>query len=345
MTATSLPPAPAVDPTAGCPKRMAYGPCGGVGDDGSCEVPGLACTFVGQPLRRWAGPVAAPGGAGHPMLALMARRPVVVADFPGRALDVEAIKATAGVLAGAVDAGLLGDHGGERVQFPPAFRAQLVKAEGVAPWSGLNCRDRNRVALEGELAALSVVGVAGVHCVTGDHTETGHRPDARPVFDLDGTRLAAAARAAGVLASVGESPGTAPVALRPARLAEKVRAGARVCFVNHAGGAGPVADFVAAAREAGADVPFVACVAVVTDAASAAVVRSFAGLKLPPGYLEGVLAAPDPERAGVAAAVRLGEELLAVPGVVGLNLSGGRPGRERAAARSLATIARQFRAS
>ncbi|MER3482437.1 MAG: methylenetetrahydrofolate reductase, partial [Meiothermus sp.] len=84
---------------------------------------------------------------------------------------------------------LLGDHGGARVQFPPAYRAMLVKRTGLEPWVGLNCRDRNRVALEAELAALKHLGVAGVHAVTGDHPVSGHRPDALPVFDLDSAQL------------------------------------------------------------------------------------------------------------------------------------------------------------
>ena len=47
---------------------------------------------------------------------------------------------------------LLGDHPGARVQFPPSYRALLLRGRGIGVWAGLNCRDRNRVALEGELA-------------------------------------------------------------------------------------------------------------------------------------------------------------------------------------------------
>ncbi len=112
--------------------------------------------------------------------------------------------------AGNVDAVLFGDSGWARVQLSPAYRASVIAAEGMRPWAGLNCRDRNRVALEGELAALADIGAA-VHCVTGDHTAIGHRPEARAVFDLDSTELASLARSAGVLVSVAENPVAPPI--------------------------------------------------------------------------------------------------------------------------------------
>ncbi|MPQ98351.1 methylenetetrahydrofolate reductase [Modestobacter sp. I12A-02628] len=318
---------------------MTHGPCGGVTGSRGCEVAPLPCPFVELPTVRWTGPPRpAPGPEPH-LLALMRQRPVVVADLPSQALSRVSLQRAAETVAGQVDAVLLGDHGGARVQFPPTHRAAIVQAQGVPVWQGLTCRDRNRVALEGELAGLADVGVAAVHCVTGDHTDVGDRPDARPVFDLDSTQLAAAAAAAGLLVSVGETPTGPPARRRPARLAEKVRAGAQVCFVNHAGPAGAVADFVQAATDAGADVPFVACVAVALDPGSAAELRRFTGLVLPAGYLDAIESARDPRRAGIAAAIALAESYLAVPGVRGVDLSTvPTPGRELSTAAALAEI-------
>ena len=190
-------------------------------------------------------------------------------------------------------------------------------------WAGLNCRDRNRVALEGELAALAAISVASVHCVTGDHTDSGHRPDAAPVFDLDSTRLAWLARGQGHLVSVAESPATPPLELRPERIAEKVRAGADVCFVNHCGPAEVVEDFIAAVEPQCRPSAFLACVPVVVDRGSAELLKSFPGLVLPDGYLDRILDAAHPYAAGVRAAVELSEQMLSVPGVCGVNLSGG----------------------
>jgi 5,10-methylenetetrahydrofolate reductase len=318
---------------------MEYGPCGGVEFDGTCEVADHACVFLDTPTVRWRGPSIEPveinlrgrvstsstsgSGSTDGMRALLQTRSIVVADFPAAALSAPSIAECAAVLRGTVDAVLAGDSGAERVQFSPAYRAHLIQSAGLPVWTGLNCRDRNRVALEGELASLAELGVAGIHCVTGDHTLTGSRPDAAPVFDLDSTELAALASAAGLLVSVGEAPATPPVEKRPARLLEKQHAGADICFVNHAGGVEPVREFIAASRALGVTLGFIPCIPIVVDRESAELLRTFTTLVLPPGYLDGILAASDVRAAGIAAAVALGRDFLALDGVVGVNLSGG----------------------
>jgi len=200
--------------------------------------------------------------------------------------------------------------------------ASEVRAAGGRVWTTLACRDRNRVVLEQELAGLAAVGVDGVLCVTGDGRGVSVRPGVSQVFDLDGIRLTALAAGHGLQVAVPESPEAPPMGLRPARVAEKQRAGAQLCVLNHVSGPARVASFVAAARDAGATLPFVAGVAVYTDERSARVLQRFPGLHLDDDVVERVLAAPDPRAAGIAAAVGEARALLAVPGVVGVNLSG-----------------------
>ncbi|MCM3924958.1 methylenetetrahydrofolate reductase, partial [Frankia sp. AiPs1] len=85
------------------------------------------------------------------------------------------------------------------------------------------------------------------------------------------------------------------------------------------------------------------CVPVVTSVATATVVASFAGSRLPAGYLEEIMAADDPHAAGTRAAAELAGRLLDLPGVDGVNLSGGaQPGHEAAAARATADIAHRI---
>ncbi|QOR71251.1 methylenetetrahydrofolate reductase C-terminal domain-containing protein [Ruania alkalisoli] len=315
----------ALSTVGGCPKRMTYGPCGGVAADGTCEVTPEPCPFVTEATVPWPGPGPAttpPTAEGLQILDLLQRRPIVVAGMPARAMDVASVEACGRQLAGRVDAVLAGDSGRARVQFPPTYRAELIRRAGLRAWPGLNCRDRNRVALEGELAGLAAVGAAGVHCVTGDHPAGGHRPDAQPVFDLESTELVGLARKHGLLVSVAESPASPPVHRRAERLAEKVRAGAQLCLTQYCGGADEVRAFVAAMRQAGADVPLLPGVPVVLDVPSAELLASFAAAVLPAGYVESVLTASDPFRAGVEAAIRYGEELLAVAGVAGVVVAG-----------------------
>jgi 5,10-methylenetetrahydrofolate reductase len=352
---------------ASCPKHMEYGPCGGVDFDGTCEVGEFRCVFLDTPTVRWhgtpradapvepqSGDVYATAAAAHresvepqagaaAMRALLATRPIVVADFPARSLDRVSLADCAAALAGRVDATLAGDSGRSRVQFPPSYRAHLIQQQGVAVWTGLNCRDRNRVALEGELAGLRAVGVAGVHCVTGDHTATGDRPDAQPVFDLDSTRLAALAAADGHLVSVAEAPTSPPVGKRAARLREKVLAGADVCFVNHAGGDEPVRRFIEETREAGVDPAFIPCIPMVIDKGSAGLLRTFTTLVLPEGFLDRILHAADPYREGLDAVTELCERMLELDGVAGVNLSGGAsPGAEVEFADAMGIVAERL---
>lgn len=299
---------------------MVFGPCGGVRDDERCEVAEHPCVFLDGP------PVAEPGPsvgstASSELVTAAAEHPVVLADLSVPPFAPDVLRRVVGVLGPTVDALLVGEHAA-RPDLPPTMVAAEVLAAGGRLWTTLACRDRNRVVLEQELAGLAVLGVDGVLCVTGDARGPGVRPGVTQVFDLDGVRLAALAAGMGLPVAVPESPDAPPVAGRPARVALKQRAGAQLCVLNHVRSAGRVAAFVAAARAAGATVPFLASVAVYTDEPSARVLQRFPGLHLDDARVERVLAAPDVRAAGIEAAVGEARELLAVPGVVGINLSG-----------------------
>jgi Methylene-tetrahydrofolate reductase C terminal len=332
---------------ADCPKHMTYGPCAGVRPDGECEVGDLDCPFVAATIPMWSAPRPAVDGDRSPraltLCATLARGGVVIADFPGRALDTRSLLECGAALHD-LDAVLTGDTPRYRVQFPPSYRAGLLHAAGVTAWIGLNARDRNRVALEAEIAALADLEVGAVHCVTGDHTVSGSRPDAAAVFDVDSTQLTAMAAGRGFLLSVGESPGAPPVDRRPARLLSKEHAGAEVCFVNHCGGAEPVQAFIRRSRELGCGAAMIACVPVVCDAGSAAQLASFGAPGTQQPDYERIVTAADPRRAGIRAAVELGQRMLDSGLVSGINLSGGpADGGELGYAEALAEAAEGLR--
>ena len=126
--------------------------------------------------------------------------PRILTDFSSEPWSAAMLGAVAAVLAPACDAVLVGEHQ-DRPDFPPTLHASLLLAAGVRPWMTLTCRDRNRIVLE-------------------------------QVFDLDGTRLAALAAAAGVPAAVAETPTAPPRPLRGFRLFQKQRAGAAVAVLG-----------------------------------------------------------------------------------------------------------------
>ncbi len=288
---------------------MAMGPCGGVRDGGGCEVIPGPCVFP------------APAAWPHPVRPVPPRRvPLILADYTAAPYSVQMLTTVAGTLADGCDAVLVGEHQ-NRPDFPPVLLASLLQAAGARPWVTLACRDRNRIVLEQELHGLRQLDVDAVLCVTGDARGYDVRPDVTQVFDLDGPRLAALAAGAGLTAAVPETPAAHPRPLRPARLAEKQRAGAALAVLNHASAA-TVSAFMTAAAAAGVTIPVIAGVAVFTDEPSAAVLSALPGLELDPAAVTAVLAAPDPVEAGIAAAAREAAALLALPGIAGVNLSG-----------------------
>ncbi|MCU1692338.1 MAG: Methylenetetrahydrofolate reductase [Frankiales bacterium] len=297
----------------GCPKRMVFGPCGGVREDLTCEMAPHPCVFVDEPAVAWDLPPAAEAHVPAP--------PRVLTDLTVRPYDVDSVRDVVGALAGSCDAVLVGEHQ-NRPDFPPSLMAALVGDSGGRAWITLTCRDRNRVVLEQEAHGLRVADAAGVLCVTGDGRAHGTRPGVTQVFDVDSTRLTSLLSASGLPLAVAEAPSAPPQELRPHRVLAKQRAGASLCLLNHVGSPAGVAAFVAACRAVGVTIPFVAGVAVYTDERSARVLQAFPGLHLDGVQVQRVLDAPDPVTAGIAAAVAEARALLEVDGVEGVNLSG-----------------------
>jgi methylenetetrahydrofolate reductase (NADPH) len=268
----------------------------------------------------------------------------------GGAAAAEADRRLAAMLAGSVDAVLLGDAPWARVQLPPAVRGANAAREGVVPWCGVNARDRNRAALESELAGLDASGIPAVHCVTGDYTSLGHRPDARPVFDIDSTALVGlAARTTPLLISAAEAPAAVPQADRPARAASKIAAGAQVLFINHCSPE-KCAAFVAALSELAPhptlpgqpSVPLIACVPLVISQASADRIAKYLHHEPAPELLA-ALDAPDPTIAAVSLAVEHARQLLTIPGIAGIDLSApAGPGEADEVAAALALAGREL---
>ena len=296
-------------PREGCPKHMVMGPCGGVREGGGCEVIQAPCAF--ETPAAWPDPVSA---------VPLRQAPLILADYTADPYSVPMLTTVACTLAADSDAILVGEHQ-NRPDFPPTLLASLLQAAGARPWMTLACRDRNRVVLEQELNGLRYLGVDAVLCVTGDARAYDVRPDVTQVFDLDGPRLAALAASVGLAAAVPETPAAPPRDLRAARLAQKQRGGAAVAVLNHAG-VDTVTGFMAGAAQAGVTIPVIAGVAVFTDEPSAAVLSALPGLELDPAAVRAVLTDPDPVEAGITAAVQEAAALLAVPGIVGVNLSG-----------------------
>jgi methylenetetrahydrofolate reductase (NADPH) len=115
--------------------------------------------------------------------------------------------------------------------------------EGVEPVMQVQCRDKNRIALQSDLLGAAALGIPNVLLLTGDHPRFGDHPDAKPVFDLDSIQLIWTARTmreqrkllSGRELKPGpdwfigavENPFAPPLQWRAERLGKKVAAGAQ----------------------------------------------------------------------------------------------------------------------
>ena len=106
----------------------------------------------------------------------------------------------------------------------------------------MSCRDRNRIAIQGDLLGASALGLHNVLCLTGDDVTAGDHPQAKRVFDMDSIQLLQTARIMrdeGIFLSGrklsakpkfflggADNPFVEPFDFRPLRLAKKVEAGA-----------------------------------------------------------------------------------------------------------------------
>ncbi|HJR21252.1 MAG TPA: methylenetetrahydrofolate reductase, partial [Dongiaceae bacterium] len=65
----------------------------------------------------------------------------------------------------------------------------LLTRAGYAVIMQISCRDRNRIAIQGDVLGAAAMGVQNILCLTGDGVQAGDQPAAKPVFDFDSTSL------------------------------------------------------------------------------------------------------------------------------------------------------------
>lgn len=72
--------------------------------------------------------------------------------------------------------------------------AAILVANGYEPILQVTCRDRNRIALAGDLIGAAAQGVRNVLILRGDDPKGGDQPEAKPVFDFESADLMMLAR-------------------------------------------------------------------------------------------------------------------------------------------------------
>jgi methylenetetrahydrofolate reductase (NADPH) len=162
---------------------------------------------------------------------------------PPDSADPEDVYHRARIFDGYVDAINATDGSGANCHMSSMAVCALLTRIGYAPVMQISCRDRNRIAIQGEILGAAAMGVCNMLCLTGDGVQAGDHPQAKPVFDLDcmtlldigrtlrdehrfqsGRKLTHAPR---VFFGAAANPFGPPHEWRAQRLAKKVAAGAQ----------------------------------------------------------------------------------------------------------------------
>lgn len=102
--------------------------------------------------------------------------------------------AKAAPLSGLVDGLNVTDAASARATMSSLAAAAILRQEAFDPVCQITCRDRNRIALAGDLLGAAALGIGNFLFLHGDDPKGGDQPDAKPVYDLDSRALMTLAR-------------------------------------------------------------------------------------------------------------------------------------------------------
>src|SRR5918994_4442140 len=105
------------------------------------------------------------------------------AEFLRRALPLKGLATAVNVTDGA----------GAKVHLSSLAAAPFLVQAGIEPIFQMTCRDRNRLALQGDLLGAAAFGIHNILVLAGANPKEGDQPDAKPVFDVDSRALLAMA--------------------------------------------------------------------------------------------------------------------------------------------------------
>jgi methylenetetrahydrofolate reductase (NADPH) len=240
-------------------------------------------------------------------------------------------------LKGLVTAVNVTDGAGAKVHLSSLAAAHFLVQNGIEPIFQMTCRDRNRLALQGDILGAEALGIRNMLMLAGDDPKAGDQPDAKPVFDLDSKALLAMADG---MRRTGRLPSGTPIAGRldivlgaadvpidpppgwePKSLRAKIEAGADFVQTQFCMDVRVVRRYAARLLEAGLRVPILIGVAPIPSARSARWMREkLFGTLIPDTIVERLEKAADPKREGRRICVEILRELAETPGVAGAHV-------------------------
>jgi methylenetetrahydrofolate reductase (NADPH) len=258
---------------------------------------------------------------------------------PPDSADPEEVYERASLFAGYVDAINATDGSGAHCHMSSVGMCSLLTRLGYAMVMQVSARDRNRIAIQGDVLGASAMGVSNILCLTGDSVEVGDHPQAKPVFDVDcmsmlemirgmrddkhflsGRKLSSPPQ---VFLGAAANPFGPPIDYRPYRLAKKIAAGAQFVQTQYCFDVELFKDYMHKARDEGLleKVFVLAGVGPLASAKSAEWIRSnVPGVHIPDSIIERLKGADDQKQEGLNICVEMINRLQEIEGVRGVHI-------------------------
>src|SRR5690606_29260302 len=215
----------------------------------------------------------------------------------------------------------------------------LLTRMGYAPIMQIACRDRNRIAIQGDVLGAAAMGVCNILCLTGDGVQAGDQPGAKPVFDLDSMSLLETIRIMRdehrflsgrklsspphVFLGAAINPFAPPYEFRALRLGKKIAAGAQFVQSQYCFDVPMFRAYMQRVRDLGYDEKcFILCgVGPLASARTARWIRSnVPGIHIPDAVIARLEGAADQKKEGKQLAIDIINEVKEIPGVSGLHV-------------------------
>ncbi|MGB9840900.1 methylenetetrahydrofolate reductase [Thermovenabulum sp.] len=108
---------------------------------------------------------------------------------PPKGIDTTRLKECARAIKGRVDAVNTTDFQSAVVRMSSLGASLILLQEGIEPVMQITGRDRNRIAIQGELLSAAALGIKNILALTGDHPYFGDHKTTKPVFELDSVNI------------------------------------------------------------------------------------------------------------------------------------------------------------
>jgi methylenetetrahydrofolate reductase (NADPH) len=258
---------------------------------------------------------------------------------PPDSADPADVYRRARVFDGYVDAINATDGSGANCHMSSIAVCALLTRVGYAPVMQVSCRDKNRIAIQGDILGGAAMGVCNMLFLTGDGVQAGDHPQAKPVFDLDSISLLGIARALRdehhfesgrkityaprVFFGAAENPSVPPLANRMQRLAKKVAAGAQFIQTQYCYDIDRLRRFMNDVEDAGLiDKVFIlAGVGPLRSAKAGEWMRTHVpGVHIPDAVIERLKGAQDQAREGIDLCVDLVQQMRGIKGIHGVHV-------------------------